>query len=94
MKASLLFYEICFGNLTTIGFNLNPNYPCVEKKIVIGKQTTIKVSQENKRILTRMAKWQKETYEIIFEDTSGKVKVYRGKINKYLGKTLDFLAPG
>jgi hypothetical protein len=30
----------------------------------------------------------------IFEDGSGKMKVSRGKIHKYLGMTLDFSSPG
>ena len=34
-----------------------------------------------------------KTYEIIFEDGSGK-KIYRGKIHGYLGMTLDFSEPG
>ena len=36
----------------------------------------------------------KSEYESIFEDGSGKMKVSRGKIHKYLGMTLDYSIKG
>ena len=66
------------------------------KKIINGKKMIvmwhiddIKVSHESETVISRMKKWLNKTYEIIFEDGSGK-KIYRGKIHGYLGTTLDF----
>ena len=41
-----------------------------------------------------MAKWLNKTYERLFEDGSGKMKISRGKIHDYLCMTLDFSKPG
>ena len=37
-----------------------------------------------------MEKYLWKTYERIFEDGSGNMEIYRGKIHEYLGTTLDF----
>jgi hypothetical protein len=37
-----------------------------------------------------MIAWLRQEYESIFTDGSGKMKVARGKVHKYLGMTLDF----
>jgi hypothetical protein len=34
--------------------------------------------------------WLREEYKSVFTDGSGKMKVARGKVHKYLGMTLDF----
>ena len=41
-----------------------------------------------------MARWLKKTYEQLFEDGSGQMKVSRGKVHDYLGMTLDFTVLG
>ena len=41
MKAALLFYIKFFKSLKSIGFELNPYYPCVDNKIVDGAQLTV-----------------------------------------------------
>jgi hypothetical protein len=38
--------------------------------------------------------WLRAEYESIFEDGLGAMKVHRGKVNKYLGMTLDFSHKG
>ncbi len=37
-----------------------------------------------------MIAWLRQEYQSIFTDGSGKIKVARGKVHKYLGMTLDF----
>ena len=41
-----------------------------------------------------MANWLKKTYEQLFSDGSGKMKINRGKIHEYLGMALDFSISG
>jgi hypothetical protein len=41
-----------------------------------------------------MANWLKATYERLFDDGSGKMKISRGRIHDYLGMNLDFNIPG
>ena len=101
IKAALIFYWIFFGNINTIGLNINPYDPCVENKVVNINQMTvmwhvndIKVIQKSKKIITSMAKWLKKIYERLFEDGSSKMNISRGKIHKYLCMILDFSAPG
>ena len=36
----------------------------------------------------------RQEYESIFEDVSGKMTVSRGKVQKYLGMTLDYIVCG
>jgi hypothetical protein len=41
-----------------------------------------------------MADWLKRTYERLFDDGSGEMKICRGKVHDYLGMNLDFSVPG
>ena len=97
IKAELLFYKKFVGDLTYVVFKLNPYDSCVENKIINGNKMTvmwhiddIKVSQESKKIVTRMTKYLKKTCENIFEGVSGKMKISRVKFHEYLVMTLDF----
>ena len=74
----------------TIGFELNPYDPCVTNKTINGKQLTlvwyvnnIKSSHVEAEVVTRMAKWPRKTYERLFKDGSGKMKLCRGKFPDY-----------
>ena len=96
MKAALLFYIKFVENLKSIGFQLNPYDPCVANKIVDGPQLTVvwhvddlKVSHIYGGVVMRMAAWLKNTYERLFKDGSGAMKLNRGMIHEYLGMTLD-----
>jgi hypothetical protein len=101
MKGALLYYQRFAGDLKSIGFIINPYDPCVANKTVKGNQLTVvwhvddlKVSHLLEAIVTKMANWLKATYERLFEDGSGKMKITRGKVHEYLGMTLNFTVPG
>jgi hypothetical protein len=101
MKAALLYYQRFVTDLKSIGFEINPYDPCVANKIVKGKQLTVvwhvddlKVSHVSSNVVTKMADWLKSTYERLFDDGSGEMKICRGKIHEYLGMTLDFTVDG
>jgi hypothetical protein len=101
MKAALLFYKKFIGDLMSIGFELNPYDPCVANKMVNGKQLTcvwhvddIKASHVSTRVVTRLGLWLKKTYERLFRDGSGKMKISRGKVHDYLGMNLDYTTAG
>jgi hypothetical protein len=49
-----------------------------------------KISHSSKEVVDHIIEWLRNDYESIFEDGSGKMKVNRGKVHKYLGMTLDF----
>jgi hypothetical protein len=97
MVASFLHYKTFLKSLTTHGFKLNPYDGCDPNKNVKEKQITIcfhvdncKISHEYSKVVDEMIKWLQAKYESIFEDGSGVMKVHRGKIQKYLGMSLDF----
>ena len=101
MKAALLFYIKFFANLKSVGFQLNPYNPCVENNIVDGAQLTfvchvddLKVSHIDGGVFTLMAAWLKNTYERLFKDRYGVMKLNRGMIHKCLGMTLDYSTRG
>ena len=101
MKAALLFYQNFVGDLMMIGFELNPYDPCVTNKTINGKQLTlvwhvndIKASKVEAEVVTRIEKWLRKTYEHLFKDGSGKMKLCRGKIHDYLGMNLDYTIKG
>ena len=88
-------------NLNSFGFQLNPYDPCVANKIVDGAQLTfvwhvdnLKVSHIDGGVFTRMAEWLKKTYEPLFKDGSGAMKINRGMIHEYLGMTIDYSTRG
>ena len=101
MKAALLYYQRFVKDLKSIGFQINPYDPCVANKVVKGKQLTVvwhvddlKVSHVRALVVTKMADWLKKTYERLFDDGSGEMKICRGKVHDYLGMCLDFTVPG
>ena len=84
MKAALLFYLKFVKNLKSIGFLLNPYDPCVAIKIVDGAQLTVvwhvddlKVSHMDAGGVTRISMWLQKTYERLFDDGSGAMKLKR-----------------
>ena len=54
----------------------------------------LKVSHVSSNVITKMADWLKSTYEWLFDDGSGEMKICLGKIHEYLGMTLDFTVDG
>ena len=87
--------------MTDIGFKINPYDPCVANKMIDGQQMNIcyhvdycKLSHRRSKFNDRMIKWLRQEYESIFEDGSGKMTISRGKVNKYLGMTLDYTVRG
>ena len=101
MVASLLYYQKFTGTLKKEGFTMNPYDLCVWNKIIDGKQCTIcfhvddcKISHRSKTVVDNIIEWLRKDYESVFEDGSGKMKINRGKVHKYLGMTLDFTTKG
>ena len=97
MIASLLYFLKFCATLKRNGFEKNPHDPCVQNRVVKGKQQTVcfhvddcKLSHGNSEVNTAFIDVLCEEYESIFEDGSRKMKVHRGKVHEYLGITLDF----
>jgi hypothetical protein len=94
LRNALMFYLKLLGDIEANGFVLNPYDPCVENKMVNGKQFTItwhvddlKLSHEDENEVTEVIKWLKEIYG---ED----MRVSRGEKHDYLGMDLDFTVTG
>ena len=51
-----------------------------------------KILHVSPKVINDMIAWLHQEYESIFTDGSGKMKVARGKVHKYLVMTLDFTA--
>jgi hypothetical protein len=101
MIASLLYYRKFTKSIIGHGFEINPYDPCVANKIVDGNQMIIlyhvddcKLSHVHPKANNDMIAWLRKNYESIFEDGSGEMKVSQGKVQTFLGMTLDFTTPG
>ena len=101
IKAVLLFYNKFVGNITIIGFKLNPYYPYVSNKPINRNKMTVvwhidylKVIHKSRKIFTIMDKWMKKKYWRLFEYRSGRMNIYIDKNYEYLGTNLKFSEPG
>ena len=54
----------------------------------------LKVSHAEEKTVTRMVNWLKKTYECLFNNGTGAITVWQGKIHDYLSMMWDFLTPG
>ena len=82
MKAALLYYRCFLGDIKSEGFELNPYDPCIANKIVAGHQLTllwhvddIKMSHLDKPVIDEFIQWLRNTYECIFPDGSGAMRI-------------------
>ena len=96
-----MYYKKFTNSLKSKSFEMNPYDPCVWNKMVNGEQLTIgfhvddcKLSHRDPKVLDETIEWLRQDYESIFKDGSGKMKVSRGAVHKYLGMTLDYSKPG
>ena len=71
------------------------------KKLVDGSQHTVvwnvgdlKVSHVDAGVVTQMSVCLQKTYERLFDEGSGAMKLKRGKIHEYLGMQLNFSVAG
>ncbi len=97
MIAGLLYCRNFAESLERKKFIKNPYDPCIWNKVIKRKQCTIcfhvdncKISHVILKVIDDMIAWLPQEYESIFSDGSGKMKVARGKVHKYLGTMLDF----
>lgn len=100
MVAGLLYYRKFAATLTNRGFIVNPYDPCVWNKEIKKLQCTIcfhvddcKISHMSPEVVECVIGWLRDEYESVFADGSGKMKVARGKLHRYLGMTMDFTTP-
>ena len=54
----------------------------------------LKVRHVDAGVVTRMSVWLQKTYERLFDDGLGAMKLKRGKIHEYLSMQLDFTVAG
>ena len=101
MIASLLYYFKFRRTLDRNDFIVNPYDPCVANRVMDRKQQTalwhvddVKMSHLDSKVNDSFIDVLRQEYESIFEDGSGKMKVSRGQVHKYLGMTLDFRKKG
>jgi hypothetical protein len=94
LRSAVVFYQKPMRDIESQGFEINPYNPCVANSMINGKQFTmvwhvddINMSHEDKKEVTRMITWLKSIYS---ED----MRVSRGKIQDYLGMTVDFTKKG
>jgi hypothetical protein len=97
MVASLLYYRKFTTSLSKEGYRMNPYDPCIWNKMIDGKQMTIcfhvdncNLSHISLKAIDKMIEWLRRDYESIFEDGSRKMMVHQGKVNTYLGMSIDF----
>jgi hypothetical protein len=94
LRSALLFYLKFVGDIESQGFELNPYDPCVANKMIHHKQFTmvwhvddIKMSHDEEEVVTQMITWLKSIYGEV-------MRVSRGRVQDYLGMTLDFTKKG
>ena len=101
MVASLLFYKNFVTSLKKEWFVLNPYNACVANKTVDGKVLTVcfhiddnKISHKLSKVVDVTIEWLRRDYEVIFHEGLGAMKVCPGKLNTYIGMTMDFTTKG
>jgi hypothetical protein len=101
MVASLPYYWKFVKSMTYIDFVINPYDLCVANERIESKQMTIcfnvddcKLSHRKNKGMDSMIENLHQEYESIFEDGSGAITVIRGKVQNYLGMTLDYTVNG
>ena len=94
LVASLLFYKKLRKDLENIKFVFNLYDPCVANRIINGSQHTIRFhvddvmsSHEKSKVNDKFGKWANKMY-----GEFGDVKMTRGSVHQYLGRTFDFSA--
>jgi hypothetical protein len=89
--ASLFYYTKFVKTLKRNGFELNPYDPCVDNRVIDGKQQTCCFhvddcmitcidSKSNDKFIKTLC----DKYKSVFEDGTGKMTVHRGKVHKYI----------
>ena len=96
LEAGLLWYKKFRSDLESIGFKFNPYDACVANRMVKGEQHTIRFhvddvlsSHVDKKVNDDFGKWAQKTYGKLID-----VTIIRGKVNEFLGMTLDFSIKG
>ena len=91
------YYQNSRKSLELEGCEFNPYNPCVTKNIIKNNQITIffyvddcKLRHRIPKVVGATIEWIRQKYESILKDGSGAMSVSRGKIQKYLGMTLDY----
>jgi hypothetical protein len=94
MKSALLFNRKLIKELKEMGFEINPYDPCVAKKLVGGKQMTVRwhlnnlmISHVNQNKKLNFAKCIKDIYEDNLAENVGTT-------HDYLGMTFDYAFEG
>jgi hypothetical protein len=66
-----MFYKQLVADLESIGFALNPYYPCITNKVINGNQMTVcwhdndlKVSHIDPEEITKFSNWLSKTYGV------------------------------
>jgi hypothetical protein len=97
MKSALLFYRKLVANLTSLGYAINPYDPCVESKLINGKQMTIcwhvnylLIGHVDSSVVTTFLEWLASRYDT----AAKKLNVTRGPCHDYLEMNIDFSDPG
>ncbi len=101
MVAALMYYKKFVKSLMKQGYKINPYDGCVANEVVKGKQVKIcfhiddcKIFHKSSAVNDNTIAWLKVKYASIFKDSSGQMKVRRGKTHKYLSMSLDFSHKG
>jgi hypothetical protein len=94
--SAVLWYRKFRADLEEFGFAFNPYDPCVANREVRGSQHTIcfhvddcKSSHKLRTVNEEFLKWSNDVY-----GKFGEVKATFGKVQEFLGMTLDYREPG
>ena len=102
IQAALLFWKNLTAQLEEWAFKINPYNFCIANKIINGKQCTIewhvndlKRSHEDPKVVTNILGLIDRRYrQEIIGGKRAPLTISHGKINDYLGMTLDFPEDG
>lgn len=96
LKVTLLFYKNLTAKITSWGYEVNPDDPCVANKTMNDKQCTImwhmdylKISHKDEAVVHQVVEDLDAKY-----GTHQPLKATFGKVRDYLGMSLDSTRPG
>jgi len=94
VESARAWYLKLMADLKELGFEPNPNDPCVLNAIMDGEQVTIAVHVDDLLITSQSMKALKQVEDFLNTKYSGEINAQHGKVHEYLGMILDFTHKG
>ena len=94
VESARAWYLKLMADLKELGFEPNPNDPCVLNAMLDGNQVTIAVHVDDLLITSQSLEALRRVEDFLNTKYSGEINAQHGKVHEYLGMILDFTFKG